>query len=213
MDGSGNPLIDALNRNSAAVEKMAEAVKAANPEAVQTAITAGVQAGLKSGLGTAPQDSKAASELSKTAAETSKTVAETLTTVAEDLRKLRGRRAMDYAGMAAVAGLLAFLGICSGWLAGSWNVTEQVAAARAAGQAETASVRAEMAKVAADAKDWANTPIGRRAFVFDQQEEGGLSKFLDCTGDGWKKVKDHGRDVCYPQPVGQQKTITGWYLN
>lgn len=60
---TGNPLLDALDRNSAAIATLAAAVKTASPEGVQAAITAGV----RNGLGSAPGDAREAAGASKDA--------------------------------------------------------------------------------------------------------------------------------------------------
>ena len=193
MGGSGDPLIDALDENSAvlkghseASERLAAALKSANLPGVQAAIETGLKIGLLLGLGDAPA-------AIKTAADKTTTAAASLTTA---LEAMQARRPMTYAKMAGVVAVAMLVALAAGWFAGTQHMGDQVAAA-------TASVRAEMAQATA----WAGTPIGRRAQAFDKL--GGLTVVLDCAGKGWERGKDtSGRDACFPG-----KDLGGWYLD
>jgi hypothetical protein len=60
------------------------------------------------------------------------------------------------------------------------------------------------AMTAEAAASWANTPEGQRAYKMSQ--DGLLAMFSQCSGDGWRVVKqDNGKKACFPG-------TGGWYL-
>ena len=79
-------------------------------------------------------------------------------------------------------------------------------------QAGTEKGQAEGYQAARDEKaaaSWANTPAGQRAYGLDQL--GNLDLVTQCRGQGWRIVRQHGQDYCYPY-LDAQQMVHGWAI-
>jgi len=180
----GNPLLEKLDAIDASLEKLAAAVKMADPSAIRAAASTGAEAGARS----------ATSGLRLL--ETTDRLEKAAGAVVEASRQVSQGIPPRLAWIALAGFLAAFMGM---FLLGRWTGHTEMASAAAnqavADQAQLAEAWRLVAAVP-EAVKWLNSPAGKLAKRWS--DDGRLKILAQCSGKGWQVLKDgeSGQSFC-----------------